>query len=465
MGNSSTSAAANAVLEDAAAPRFERSSSRSVPLPRDVASVDAGRGSSRVSASGHAAKRPSMMSDSRHRATSAPNSPRNSKRRAVMAKKGGNRPQKKTSSRRRSPLADQSWLVQVPFESTYLDALRRREARSVTNRQVASLDECARGRFMSMRKYVLEQQRSINRKIDYPVHPRTYDLAMVFAETFLLEHIMGENMVPRKLSGTGGFSLADLRTGGTCPARLCAAPGGGPASHRDHVTFGGTDSSCRTLAMFHPERHELNLLASSAFWVAAKVEEIHPPSVELFLRAARTTSEFYAFEKKLCLVNNFAFNPVTRSDWFNFFMASEGAGILSVERHISNHVQRTLLRFKFNKCLGAIACIILGGVYSTQEKKIIDANVIDVSGVTRKDLVMALDAIHDMLYNKASRADTKAGRSAYKIDVKCYPDFRRWVLSWEPSEMAQGKNVCDASTRAAVWMKRSRALRSAYFME
>jgi len=326
-------------------------------------------------------------------------------------------------------LKDESWLHEnEPAEALYLKALRSREGKCSIRQKVARLDKATRSRFMTMRKFVSDHQRALLKKYN-SVHSRTMDLGLIYAEQFLIE-----NLDPK---------VSDRSSAAFCTGAL---PGGGfSAAAR-------LDDRHPNLVIDKTLRKELSLLANVALWIACKFEEVQPPLVDVFLKS--NYDEFYLFEMTLCQVMDWKFNHVTSSDYISFFMASEGVkgGSLSTERIISNWVQESCLWFQHGLLELTVASIVLGCSYVGDERLMISANVLSVSGVEKEALIAAMDDLHDFLYDLASKDSSK-------METSRFPSLGTRITHWKPAKHAAESAVSD---RFEVWRKRSRAIASAF---
>jgi len=327
-------------------------------------------------------------------------------------------------------LKDESWLQESdPPEALYLKSLKSREGKCSIRKTVAKMDKATRSRFLTMRKFVLDHQRALLKKYDQ-IHSRTMDLGLKYAEHFLVE-----NLGPEKTQNTSRSAF--------CVGVL---PGGGfPKASR-------LDDRYHNLGIDKALRKELTLLANMALWIACKYEEVQPPLVDVFLRS--NYDEFYLFEMTMCQVMDWKFNHITSSDYISFFMASEGVKgkKLSTERSIINWIQESCLWFQHDLLELTVAAIVLGCSYLEDERLVISANVLSVSGVVLEDLVAAVDDLHDHLYELASR-------DSHKMETPRFPNLRARIKHWKPSKHATesiGEDRCE------VWRKRSRAIASAF---
>lgn len=313
-----------------------------------------------------------------------------------------------------------------------------------------------------MRKYVQDLQvtklRSLERK--YPTHSRTLDLAFIFIEDYVMEHVVNNNRSLGKRVNI--FTQRGKVAHMTMPSQY-TVPGGGVRDAslvfpKRSFSLGPKSNGAASSML---SRYELKMLANVGLWVACKVEEVIPPLVEGF--SETTLEEFTRFERKLSSMIKWRYNPITSSDFLNFFMASEGYRAPSLERHIMNQVLRTEIRFQFETMVTVVASILLGGAYSGRERKIFDANVMSVSRVDRDVLVSCMDAIHDLLHAKVSQSDADIKRAPR------YPKLCEWILRWEPSSaMISSRSVKPSAAhlrgmrdqRFGVWLSRSQALQA-----
>lgn len=332
-----------------------------------------------------------------------------------------------------------SWLCEEePVEALYLRTLKRKELECTKRAEVAKLDAAPRARFLAYRRFVQDHQRAVSRGLD--VHWRTLDLGLEFTENYLLHHCKLQSGGAAATSSTG-------RVLGRSRGRT-SLPGGG-------LGFGSSGAAVRI-----PCR-ELTLLANVALWVACKVEELQPPLVDTFLKASGL-DEFYAFEMDLATATNWAFNPVCSSDYLAFFMANEelSGRQVSIERHLTNLVQRSELWFQHGLLELIVACIVLGGAYTADERLMISANVVSVSGAGYRELVACVDAVHDYLHGLAVGGDRC-------LEAARYPSLGSRIKVWEPSTAAAPAPAAAledkvAEQRALVWRGRSRALSVAF---
>lgn len=340
-----------------------------------------------------------------------------------------------------------SWLhEEEPAEAIYLRTLKRKEGECTKRAEVAKLEDAPRARFLAYRSFVQDHQRAVSRGLG--VHWRTLDLGLEFVENYLLHHC--------KLQSAGGAAAAASSTGRALsrPARGRASlPGGGLG-----LGFGCGGGGAAAVRI---PRRELTLLANVALWVACKVEELQPPLVDTFLKASGL-DEFYACEVDLATATDWAFNPVCSSDYLAFFMANEelSGRQVSIERHLTNLVQRSELWFQHGLVELVVACIVLGGAYTADERLMISANVVSVSGAGYRELVACVDAVHDYLHGLAVGGDRglEAGRFA-SLGAR----IRVWQPSTATAAPAALEDVAAAAEqRALLWRERSRALNVAF---
>lgn len=322
-----------------------------------------------------------------------------------------------------------SWLDESePAEAIFLKSLKRSEAKCLMRTQLSRMGDAARDRFFAMRKTVLEHQRSLLRGFDQ-IHRRTMDLGLIYAEQFLLQKMSNE-------VSDSNRPRAPFCTG--------ARPGGGQLAASARLD--DRDSTLSSLGK------ELSLLANVALWISCKYEEVQPPLVDVFLK--RHFDEFYSFEMTMCQVLHWKFNHVTSSDYLSFFMASEGVkgGDISIERLITDLVQESDLWFQHPLLELIVASIVVGGAYIGDERLMISANVISVSGVERDSLVACLDDLHDFMYEQAS------SKKCYGLVNSRFPGLPMRIKQWKPSEVTARSA---AEERFDVWCHRSRALHAA----
>jgi len=350
------------------------------------------------------------------------------------------------------------WLQEPPYESVFLTAIVQKDLACQMKRQVRALADQCRSRFFGMRKYVQDLQfdKAALFRCKYPIHPRAMDLALIFSEDYLLQYVIKNTYASRASSGS--------------TASHNVIPGGGRSEFavkgQRSVSFAQIASNSDFVPALR--RHELKQLANCALWVAAKIEEVSPPMIETF--AETEYEEFLSFEMKMSKAIGWRYNPITCSDFLNFFMASEGYGSTSLERHLTNQILRSELRFQYDTMVTVVAAIVLCGAYSGRERKIIDANVITVSRVDRDVLVNCVDASHDLLHNMVEKGEPRVSRHNKFLKLA------EWIRQWKPSkpaspEMPRGVSLIVKSSpcrhqsvrdeRFEVWLRRSKALQAA----